>query len=115
MVIRNYWEAVNGRSLMNGRGPRTTCCSRTSLSMSILGGTFIDRCMARATGSVDGMARYLRQAKPAFDWNKDAAGERSVSGMSGNRAALINNFVAPLSHGGRCARRRSPGSAAPHE
>ena len=31
----------------------------------------------------------MRQAKNVFDWSKDATGESSLSGMTGNRAALI--------------------------
>ena len=34
-------------------------------------------------------ARYLKQARSRFDWSKDAAGDRAVAGMSGNKAALI--------------------------
>ena len=35
------------------------------------------------------MARYLQQARTRFDWRTTAEGANSLSGMSGNRAALI--------------------------
>lgn len=35
------------------------------------------------------MARYLRQVKGRFDWDKDSTGDKSLNGMSGNRAAMI--------------------------
>jgi len=35
------------------------------------------------------MAYYLMQARSTFNWSKDAKGEGSVAGMSGNRAAMI--------------------------
>ncbi|MGH3236825.1 MAG: DGQHR domain-containing protein [Streptosporangiaceae bacterium] len=91
LVIRNYWEAVKRTFADEWARPKDYLLLKNIgvMSMSILGGTIIDRCMARGTASIEGMARYLRQAKTTFDWNKDATGERSVSGMSGNRAALI--------------------------
>jgi hypothetical protein len=58
-------------------------------SMSILAGTIIDRCIPRGAIGVDDMAEYLQQARGRFDWSKNAAGDRAVTGMSGNRAALI--------------------------
>ena len=90
-VIRNYWEAVKRTFADEWARPKDYLLLKNIgvMSMSILGGTIIDRCMARGTAGIEGMARYLRQAKTTFDWNKDAMGERSVSGMSGNRAALI--------------------------
>jgi hypothetical protein len=57
--------------------------------MSILAGTIIDRSIPLGKVGVESMAEYLRQAHGRFDWGKNAAGERSVTGMSGNRAALI--------------------------
>ena len=32
---------------------------------------------------------HLRQAKARFDWGRDAFGTDAISGMSGNRAAII--------------------------
>jgi hypothetical protein len=48
-----------------------------------------DRCMARGTVRTEDMARYLGQTRNTFDWNKNASGDRVITGMSGNRAALI--------------------------
>lgn len=91
IVIRNYWEAVRQTFSDEWAKPKDFLLLRNIgvMSMSLLGGTIIDRCMARGTAHIEGMARYLRQAKTVFDWSKDTTGERSVSGMSGNRAALV--------------------------
>jgi hypothetical protein len=35
------------------------------------------------------MAFYVEQTRDRFDWSREATGERSVVGMSGNRAALL--------------------------
>ena len=60
------------------------------LSLSVLGGTIIDRCFARERYTIDDMATYLEQVRNRFDWdNNAAAGEKAVTGMSGNQAALI--------------------------
>jgi DGQHR domain-containing protein len=91
LVIRNYWEAVRRTFREEWARPKEFLLLRNLgvLSMSLLGGTIIDRCMARGSADIEAMARYLRQAKTVFDWSTDATGERSVSGMSGNRAALV--------------------------
>ncbi len=91
MVIRNYWEAVKRTFAEEWARPKDFLLLKNIgvMSMSILGGTIIDRCMARGTIRIEDMTRYLRQVENTFDWSKDATGERSVSGMSGNRAALI--------------------------
>ena len=58
-------------------------------SFSFLGGSIIDRCMPNGEVEAQDFAKYLNQVRHRFDWNKDEKGDRSVSGMSGNRAALI--------------------------
>jgi hypothetical protein len=91
LVIRNYWEAVRRTFSDEWAKPKDFLLLRNIgvMSMSLLGGTIIDRCMARGNAHVEGMARYLRQAKTSFDWSRNATGERSIGGMTGNRAALI--------------------------
>lgn len=91
IVIRNYWEAVKRTFAAGWARPKDFLVLKNIgvMSMSILGGTIIDRCMARGTVRIEDMTRYLRQVENTFDWSKDATGERSISGMSGNRAALI--------------------------
>jgi DGQHR domain-containing protein len=91
LVVRNYWEAVKRTFTQEWAQPKDFLLLKNIgvMSLSILGGTIIDRCMARSRVGIDDMTRYLRQAKNTFDWSKDATGERSISGMSGNRAALI--------------------------
>jgi len=91
LVIRNYWDAVKLTFAKEWARPKDFLLLKNIgvMSLSILGGTIIDRCMARSTVSIEDMARYLHQVEGTFDWGKDATGERSISGMSGNRAALI--------------------------
>jgi hypothetical protein len=91
LVIRNYWDAVKLTFSDEWSKPKDYLLLRNIgvMSMSLLGGTIIDKCMARTTAHVEGMARYLRQAKGVFDWSKNKTGENSISGMTGNRAALI--------------------------
>jgi hypothetical protein len=57
--------------------------------LSILAATIIDRCMPVSKVTVEDFSYYLRQARSRFDWQKDASGERAITGMSGNQAALI--------------------------
>jgi DGQHR domain-containing protein len=91
VLVRNYWQAVKEVFREEWARPKDYLLLRNLgvTSMSILGGTIIDRCVPRGTVSVSDMAVYLEQARARFDWGKDASGERSVTGMSGNRAALI--------------------------
>jgi DGQHR domain-containing protein len=91
LVVRTYWEAVKRTFVEEWGRPKEFLLLKNIgvLSMSILGGTIIDRCMARGTVRIEDMTRYLRQVQNTFDWGKDATGERSISGMSGNQAALI--------------------------
>jgi DGQHR domain-containing protein len=59
------------------------------LSLSILGGTIIDRCIPRNKVSIEDFEKYLCQAYNRFDWSKEATGERAITGMSGNQAAML--------------------------
>ena len=90
-LVRNYWQAVKEVFNEEWARPKDFLLLKNIgvLSMSILGGTIIDRCIPRGMFEVDDMKSYLEQAKPVLDWGKDATGERAVTGMSGNRAALI--------------------------
>lgn len=91
-LVRNYWGAVKRVFAEEWRDPKTYLLLRNIgvLSLSVLGGTILDRCLARTRYTIDDMVRYLDQVHGRFDWSKDApSGERSVTGMSGNQAALI--------------------------
>jgi hypothetical protein len=90
-VIRNYWTAVKDVFSKEWADVKNHLLLKNIgvLSLSILGGTIVDRSIPRGTVSPQDMACYLRQAKDAVDWHKDASGEGSITGMSGNRAALI--------------------------
>ena len=59
------------------------------LSFSILGGTIIDRCLAQGKFQVADLARYVEQVRTKFDWAGDSTSDDAVTGMSGNKAALI--------------------------
>lgn len=90
-VIRNYWQAVKTVFAEEWAEPKSYLLLKNIgvTSLSILGGTIIDRCMPRGLVGVDDFAFYLRQARNRFDWGPEVVGERAVSGMSGNRAATI--------------------------
>lgn len=92
VVIRNYWTAVKRVFSEQWGKPKESLLLKNIgvLSLSILGGTIIDRCFARERYTIEDMATYLEQVRNRFDWDKDAApGEKAVTGMSGNQAALI--------------------------
>ncbi len=91
VVIRNYWKAVKVVFAEEWADPKRYLLLKNMgvWSLSILGGTIIDRCIPRGKVGIEDMARYLRQAKTRFDWGREATGDRAVTGMSGNRAAMI--------------------------
>ncbi len=91
VLIRNFWQAVKDVFAMEWADPKEFLILRNLgvLSLSILGGTVIDRCIARQRVDVSDMASYLQQCSTTWIWQAEATGDRSVSGMSGNRAALI--------------------------
>ena len=90
-VIRNYWLAVKGVFSNEWANPKDFLLLKNIgvWSLSILAASIIDRCMPLGRVDTKDFARYLNQARTRFDWNKDATGDRAVSGMSGNKAALI--------------------------
>ena len=91
VVIKNYWQAVkNVFSEEWGENKKYLLLRNVGVwSLSFLGGAIIDRCMSNGKVEVQAFERYLQQVRHRFDWDKDTKGERAVSGMSGNRAALI--------------------------
>ena len=92
VVIRHYWTAVKQQFSQEWAQPKEYLLLRNMgvWSLSLLtAGAIIDRSMARGRADVGEMARYLSQAKKRFDWSRTAAGDRAVTGLSGNRAALI--------------------------
>ncbi len=90
-IIKNYWKAVKTVFADEWANSKRYLLLKNMgvWSLSILGGTIIDRCIPRGKVGADDLARYLRQAKARFDWSRDATGDRAVTGMSGNRAAMI--------------------------
>lgn len=91
VVIRNYWRAVKSVFSEEWATPKKSLLLKNVgvWSFSILGATIIDRCMPLHQVDEEHFAHYLKQARARFDWNKDATGDRAISGMSGNKAALI--------------------------
>jgi DGQHR domain-containing protein len=91
ILIRTFWQAVKEVFAQEWSSPKEFLILRNLgvISLSILAGTVIDRCLARQRMDVKEMARYLRQCSGTWNWQSEATGDRSVSGMSGNRAALI--------------------------
>ena len=90
-IIRNYWQAVKEVFAQEWGKPKQYLLLKNIgvFSLSLLGGAIIDRSMAQSRVDVPDMARYLRQTTNVFDWSKDAQGATAISGMSGNRAALL--------------------------
>ena len=91
IIIKNYWQAVKTVYSEEWSNYKKYLLLRNIgvWSLSILGGTIIDRCMPNGKVDVQDFKVYLKQTRNRFDWDKDTKGERTISGMSGNRAALI--------------------------
>lgn len=92
VLVRNYWEAVKQVFFEEWANPKEYLLLKNIgvWSLSFLGGTIIDRCVPRGRVGVEDMAFYLRQAQNRFSWQKDEpAGEGVVTGMTGNKAAMI--------------------------
>lgn len=91
-IVKNYWKAVKNVFSSEWAAPKEFLLLKNIgvLSMSLLGGTVIDRCLAKGKADFSDMIYYLQQAKGRFDWNgKLSPGEGTVVGMSGNKAADI--------------------------
>lgn len=91
VLIRNFWNAVKETFEEAWDEPKDSLLLKNIgvLAYSIMAGTVIDRCMARGQVDVEAMRAYVEQVVGTFDWSRTATGERSVAGMSGNRAALL--------------------------
>lgn len=91
IVIRNFWSAVKQEFAQEWANPKDYLLLRNMgvWSLSLLAGAIIDRSMARGRADIEEMALYVAQARKRFDWSRTATGERAVTGLSGNRAALI--------------------------
>ena len=91
VLIRKFWQAVKQIFAEEWAKPKEYLILRNLgvVSLSTLAGTILDRCLARQRIEAGDMARYLTQCRGTWTWRADAVGDRSVSGMSGNRAALI--------------------------
>jgi DGQHR domain-containing protein len=91
VIIRSYWQAVRTVFADEWSKPKDYLLLKNIgvWSFSILAAAIIDRCMPVGKVDVLDFGRYLKQTRSRFDWSKDAAGERAVAGMSGNKAALI--------------------------
>ncbi|UOF91029.1 DGQHR domain-containing protein [Fodinisporobacter ferrooxydans] len=79
-VFQNEWTKHKDHLILKNIGV---------LSLSILGGTIIDRCIPRNKVGVQDFEKYLQQAYGRFDWSKEATGDRAITGMSGNQAAML--------------------------
>lgn len=91
IIIRNYWDAVKEVYADEWAKPKEYLLLKNLgvLAFSILGGSVIDRCMARGEVEAEAMKQYVEQTVGVFDWSRDATGSNTVAGMSGNRAALL--------------------------
>jgi hypothetical protein len=104
ILIRNFWTAVHDvfQEEWDEHKEYLLLKNIGVLGFSIMGGTVIDRCMARGEVDIEAMKAYVEQVRGVFDWSKEARGEKSVAGMSGNRAALLiaGELVADLADPG---------------
>jgi len=91
VVIRNYWHAVKKVFAEEWAKPKDYLLLKNIRvwSLSIFVGSVIDRSMPKSKIDIDDLVQYIEQARNTFDWRKDATGSSAVSGMSGNRAAMI--------------------------
>ena len=91
VIIRGYWQAVRNVFADEWAKHKDYLLLKNIgvWSFSILAAAIIDRCIAAGKVDVLDFSRYLTQTRARFDWSKDAAGERAVTGMSGNKAAQI--------------------------
>jgi DGQHR domain-containing protein len=91
VLVRNFWQSVKDTFEEEWTDYKEFLVLKNLgvLAFSIMGGTVIDRAMARGEVTPEAMGFYVEQARDRFDWSREATGERSVVGMSGNRAALL--------------------------
>lgn len=91
VIVRNYWNAIKIVFAEEWANPKEYLLLKNIgvWSLSFLGGTIIDRCMPKGKVDTDTLASYLSQVRDTFDWRKASIGDKSVAGMSGNRAAMI--------------------------
>lgn len=89
-MIRGYWQAVQTTWPEGFETPKDYYVTKNIgiQALSILGATVIDRAMAGGHVEVVDLVDLLAPAKDTYDWHRDAA-KGGVSGMSGNRAALL--------------------------
>jgi len=91
VIIRNYWNAVKTVFAEEWANPKEYLLLKNIgvWSLSFLGGTIIDRCIPNGKVDIDTMVYHLRHVRTTFDWRRSATGDKSIAGMSGNRAAMI--------------------------
>lgn len=89
-MIRTYWQAVQQTWPDGFTTPKEYYVTKNIgiQALSILGATVIDRAMAAGHVETDDLAGLLAPAKDVYDWHRDAT-KGGVTGMSGNRAALL--------------------------
>lgn len=86
-LIRNYWQAVKQVFPEAWEHPAEYLILKNLgvSTFSQLGGTIIDRSMAKQAIEVEDMVAMLTAVKDTVDWHKEST---DVAGMSGNRAVL---------------------------
>lgn len=89
-MIRNYWKAVQATWPEAWEDPRAYYCTANIgvQALSSLGATVIDRAMAAGQTEIDQLEALLAPTKDVYNWSREAT-TGGVSGMSGNRAALL--------------------------
>ncbi len=89
-MIRRYWQAVRLTWPEAWDTPAEWYITKNIgiQALSALGATVIDRAMGTGNTELDQLETMLAPTKDAFNWHRDATKD-GVTGMSGNRAALI--------------------------
>ena len=89
-MIRSWWQAVQAvwPEAFENPGEYYITKNIGIQSLSILGATVIDRAMASGNVEVLDLVDLLEPAKGVYDWHRSAT-TAGVTGMSGNRAALL--------------------------
>lgn len=89
-LIRRYWQAVRLTWPEGFDNPTEHYIIKNIgvQALAQLGGTVLDRALAAGAVELDQLEALLAPTKDVFNWHKDATRD-GVTGMSGNRAALI--------------------------
>lgn len=90
-LIVRYWSAVRDVYQEEWENPQEYLLLKNLgvLIWSMFGATVIDRSLSSGAVSQRDMVKLVKKTTGRLNWERNATGEGSLAGMSGNRAALI--------------------------